>query len=51
MDEQLLLGNLEPSKYSPREYTKDDTRASTKLRGSTGDHVWLDTLLSIIILE
>ena len=38
-------------KYSPRGYPKVDTRSSTKPRDSTSEHVWLDTLLSIIILE
>ena len=38
-------------KYSPRGYPKVDTRSSTKTRDSTSENVWLDTLLSIIILE
>lgn len=38
-------------KYSPRRYPKVDTRSSTKTRDSTSENVWLDTLLSIIILE
>jgi hypothetical protein len=51
MDEHLLLGNLDNDQNTFPESTQMMTEELTKPRGSSGEHVWLDTLLYIIILE
>jgi hypothetical protein len=52
MDEQLLLGNLDNDQNTLPESTQKMTLELVQNRGgSTSEHVWLDTLFSIIILE